>query len=120
MRYIIISVWIGLVLASGLAAGAVVGSAQTPPPDPRFGIVDAYVNSAAATDVGAGYTRVTFQWDVIQPGGVDDWKPANVPDPFIQAELAAGREVVGVLMGTPAWAKGIVFNARAYKQAQKA
>ena len=41
---------------------------------------------------------------MIQPGGPDDWKPANVPDPFIEAELAAGREVVAVLIGTPAWA----------------
>jgi hypothetical protein len=80
------------------------GVAQAPPPDPHFGIVDAYVNSTAATEAGAGFTRITFRWDVIQPGGIDDWKPANVPDPFIDAELAAGREVVAVLIGTPDWA----------------
>ena len=104
MRYKILLALMGLVLAGTLVPGAIVGSAQTPAPDPRFGIIDAYVNSAAATEAGAGYTRVIFQWNVIQPAGVDDWKPANVPDPFIEAELAAGREVVGVLMGTPAWA----------------
>jgi hypothetical protein len=104
MRYIIFRVLLGLGLVCLLVPGAMVGSAQTTQPDPRFGIVDAYVNSAAATEAGAGYTVVTFRWDVIQPGGVDDWKPANVPDPFIEAELAAGREVVAVLMGTPAWA----------------
>ena len=74
------------------------------PPDPRFGIVETYVNPAAATDSGAGYTRIILRWDVIQPGGPDDWKPANVPDPFIAGELAAGREVVGLLIGTPLWA----------------
>jgi hypothetical protein len=41
---------------------------------------------------------------VIQPAGSVDWKPANVPDPFIERELADGRQVVGLLIGTPAWA----------------
>jgi hypothetical protein len=79
-------------------------AAHPPGPDPRFGIVESYVNSAAATEAGAGYTRIILRWDVIQPGGPVDWKPANVPDPFVQAELAAGRQVVGLLIGTPAWA----------------
>ncbi len=73
-------------------------------PDPRFGIVEAFVNAAAAAEAGAGYTRIVLRWDVIQPAGPDDWKPANVPDPFVAAELAAGRQVMAVLIGTPAWA----------------
>ncbi len=77
---------------------------EAAPPDPRFGIVEAYVNAAAATEAGAGYTRIVLRWDVIQPAGPDDWKPANVPDPFVTAELAAGRQVMAVLIGTPAWA----------------
>lgn len=104
MRYIITRVSLTLLLAGLLLPGAMMVGAQGPSPDPRFGLVDAYVNSAAASEAGAGYTRITFRWDVIQPGGIDDWKPANVPDPFIEAELAAGRQVVAVLMGTPAWA----------------
>ncbi len=80
------------------------GAAQSPPPDPRFGIVETYVNATAATEAGAGYSRIIFRWDLIQPGGLNDWKPANVPDPYIAAELAAGRQVVAVLIGTPAWA----------------
>lgn len=75
------------------------------PPDPRFGLVEAYVNSAAATEAGAGYTRIILRWDVIQPDGPNDWKPANVPDPFLDAELAAGREIVAIIIGTPAWAR---------------
>ena len=81
--------------------------AQEPQPDPRFGIVEAYLNSQAATEAGAGYTRIIFRWDLIQPDGRDDWKPANVPDPFIEAELQAGREIAAVLIGTPAWAARI-------------
>ncbi|MBE7551788.1 MAG: hypothetical protein HS126_12035 [Anaerolineales bacterium] len=77
----------------------------TPPSfDPRFGIVDTFVNPAEANAAGAGWTRVFFRWDVIQPAGPSDWKPANVPDPLLDAEIAAGREVVAVLIGTPAWA----------------
>ncbi len=79
-------------------------AASAAPPDPRFGIVETFVNPAAATEAGAGYTRIILRWDVIQPASRDDWKPANVPDPLIEAELAAGRQVVAVLIGTPAWA----------------
>jgi len=87
----------------------------TPPPvsrpDPRFGIVETFVNPAAATEAGAGFTRVILRWDVIQPAGPADWKPANVPDPFIERELADGRQVVGLLIGTPAWASVDGANA---------
>lgn len=79
--------------------------AATPPPfDPRFGIVDTFVNPAEANAAGAGWTRVFFRWDVIQPAGPSDWKPTNVPDPLLDAEIAAGRDVVAVLIGTPTWA----------------
>ncbi|MCS6845507.1 MAG: hypothetical protein NZ528_14500 [Caldilineales bacterium] len=77
---------------------------QPPTPDPRFGIVETFVNPEAATAAGAGYTRVILRWDVIQPTGPADWQPANVPDPLIAGELAAGRQVMGLLIGTPAWA----------------
>ena len=55
-------------------------------------------------EAGAGYSRIILRWDVIQPDGPADWKPANVPDPFVTEELAAGREVVAILIGTPKWA----------------
>ncbi len=77
----------------------------TPAPfDRRFGIVDSFVNTAEANAAGAGWTRVFFRWDVVQPAGPADWKPTNVPDTLIEAEIAAGREVAAVLIGTPAWA----------------
>ncbi len=66
--------------------------------------MEAFVNADAATAAGAGYSRIILRWDVIQPDGPADWKPANVPDPFVAAELAAGREVVAILIGTPKWA----------------
>ncbi len=87
-----------------IAAFPIPVRAQDPPPDPRFGVVEAFVNPDAATEARAGYTRIILRWDVIQPASPADWKPANVPDPAVAAELAAGREVVAVLIGTPAWA----------------
>ena len=79
--------------------------AETPAPfDPRFGLVDSFVNIEEANAAGAGWSRIFLRWDVVQPGGPSDWKPANVPDTFLDAEIAAGREIVAVLIGTPAWA----------------
>jgi hypothetical protein len=86
------------------AAGVRSSSDQPTAPDPRFGIVETYVNPAAASEAAAGYSRIILRWDVIQPASPVDWKPANVPDPLIAEELAAGREVVAILIGTPAWA----------------
>ena len=90
-------------LVASAAPGRDVAAAQAPL-DPRFGIVESFVNPTAASEAGAGYTRSILRWDVIQPGGPADWKPANVPDPLLAGELAAGREVVGLLIGTPDWA----------------
>ncbi len=90
-----------LVLCLAPACGL---DAAPAPPDPRFGIVETFVNPDAASEAGAGYTRAILRWDVIQPDSPADWKPANVPDPLIAGELADGREVVGLLIGTPVWA----------------
>ncbi len=98
--------WLSLIWLSSPAV------AQEPPPeaapptpfDPRFGLVDSFVNVEEANAAGAGWSRIFLRWDVVQPGGPSDWKPANVPDTFLDAEIAAGREIVAVLIGTPAWA----------------
>ena len=93
-----------LCVLCALCGNPVAVIAEAPKPDPRLGIVEAFVNADAATEAGAGYSRIILRWDVIQPDGPADWKPANVPDPFVAAELAAGREVVAILIGTPKWA----------------
>ena len=104
MRFLLLRVVASVVLCGWLLGTALPAAAQTPPPDHRFGVVQAFVNAEAANEAGVGYSRVVMRWDLIQPASIEDWKPANVPDPFIEAELAAGREVVAVLMGTPSWA----------------
>jgi hypothetical protein len=94
-----------LAASPGLAQEPEQTPAATPPLfDNRFGIVDSFVNTAEASAAGAGWTRLFLRWDVVQPAGPGDWKPSNVPDPLLEAELAAGREVVAVLIGTPTWA----------------
>ena len=83
---IMLALWLALMPSMASAHLAV-------PPDPRFGIVETFVNPQAAGDAGAGFTRVILRWDVIQPGSPADWKPANVPDPLIAAET--GRRTRG-------------------------
>ncbi|GAB4439715.1 MAG: hypothetical protein Fur0044_36260 [Anaerolineae bacterium] len=104
-------VYASLFCLLGLARPTAVAQAQDPAPaatpapfDPRFGLVDSFVNTSEANAASAGWTRVFFRWDVVQPAGPSDWKPTNVPDPLLDAEVAAGREIAAVLIGTPAWA----------------
>lgn len=102
---------VSLLCLLSVAGSAVTAQAQDPAPaatpapfDLRFGLVDSFANTSEASTAGAGWTRVFFRWDVVQPAGPSDWKPTNVPDPLLDAEVAAGREVAAVLIGTPAWA----------------
>ncbi len=99
-----------LPLGSGTLQGAQALSpftqreAQEPPPDPRFGVVDAFWDTAAAVEAGVGWERILFQWSQLQPNGPDDWNTLHVPDEWLQWAQAQGREVVGLLKNTPAWA----------------
>ncbi len=78
--------------------------AQGGPPDPRFGAVEAFWDPQAAADAGVGWERILFYWSQLQPGGPDDWNTLHVPDEWLQTAQAQGREVVGLLKNTPAWA----------------
>lgn len=71
--------------------------------DRRFGVIDAFDNPAAAAQLGAGWTRLRFQWNVIQPNDSGEWNDAAL-EAIVNSELAAGREVVGLIVNTPPWA----------------
>ena len=73
-------------------------------PDPRFGVIEAYAAPEAATSLGAGWERITFRWNEIQPNGTHEWNAVPVTEAQIDAEIARGREIVGLLIGTPGWA----------------
>ncbi|MGD2105689.1 MAG: hypothetical protein PVJ55_11315, partial [Anaerolineae bacterium] len=78
--------------------------AQSSPPDGRFGAVEAFRDPAAASEAGVGWDRALFYWSELQPGGPEDWNGYHVPDDWLQLAAQEGREVIGLLKHTPAWA----------------
>jgi hypothetical protein len=78
--------------------------AQDPPPDPRFGAVEAFWDTDAAVEAGVAWERILFQWSQLQPNSPEDWNTLHVPDEWLQWAQAQGREVVGLLKNTPYWA----------------
>jgi hypothetical protein len=72
--------------------------------DWRFGAVDASDNSSAASQLGVGWTRLRFVWSDIQPNDSGQWNDARL-EAQVNAEIAAGREVVGLIVNTPPWAR---------------
>jgi hypothetical protein len=99
LRFIFLLAFVGSLL-SPLADT----SAQEPPPDPRFGMVEAFWDTGAATEAGVAWERILFLWSQIQPNGPDDWNTLHVPDEWLQWAREQGREVVGLLKNTPHWA----------------
>jgi len=93
-----------LVLAATLFLASNLVSAQAPPPDPRFGVVEAFRSSKDAAELGLGWERVIFFWQQLQPNGPNEWNDFYYEDGWLADALSHGREVVGLLEGTPAWA----------------
>lgn len=78
--------------------------AQQPPPDRRFGAVESFRDPSAATEAGVAWDRILFYWSELQPNGPEEWNGHHVPDEWLNPAIAAGREVIGVLKHSPAWA----------------
>lgn len=73
--------------------------------DPRFGVVEAWRDPSAATNLGVAWERLTFWWKNIQPSGPNSYNLwATDRDHQINHELAHGRQLVGLLINTPDWA----------------
>jgi hypothetical protein len=73
-------------------------------PDRRFGAIDTFDNPGAAAQLGAGWTRVRFAWATLQPNNDGEWNNTFFTDEQLATELAAGRELVGLIVNTPPWA----------------
>lgn len=90
---------------------APVGDPAGPPAtasDPRFGVVEAFAAPREASTLGVGWERIGFWWKELQKSGPDSWNPfATGHDVTINAELAAGRHLAGLLINTPDWAAAI-------------
>lgn len=92
-----------LALFSSVQAEDQLNSAGSPGA-PVFGVVEAYYRPEQATALGVGWDRVIFAWNFFQPHGPDEFETSAVPDEYIRSNQAAGRQVVGLIKGTPAWA----------------
>lgn len=71
--------------------------------DYRFGVIESYEDPAEASNLGAAWTRVVFQWAEVQTGGAGTWS-SKVTEEQINNEINSGRMVVGLLIGIPGWA----------------
>ena len=89
-----------LLLLSGTRSSL---SAQTGG-DWRFGVVESYTAPNSAREMGITWTRASFNWANAEAGGPDTWTP-EITDQQIEQEVAAGRLVVGLLIGIPDWAR---------------
>ena len=98
------SVLVAVLLTSTLIGLNPRATAIAAGPDYRFGVVEAYAAPSAATALGAGWTRVTFEWNRIQPTSPDEWNVVPISDQTLANELGQGRQVVGLLITTPGWA----------------
>ena len=95
-----------LALAAGRAVGrvALAFGQEEPAGRWRFGVIESHEAPDKAAELGVGWTRLTIHWAEAQPGGPDEWTPP-VSDEQLETELAAGRTVVGLLIGMPEWAR---------------
>ncbi len=75
-------------------------------PAARFGLVEAFrlTDTDAPSPLGAGYERLVFAWPALQerPGG--GLNPHYLPHAVLAEERRQGKQLVGALLNTPAWA----------------
>lgn len=91
--------------AATLFAPSLAAAQGGEPGDWRYGVIESTDDPAAATRLGASWTRVRFQWAEVQAEGPNAWEPP-IDDEALQTELDDGRMVVGLLIGIPDWARG--------------
>lgn len=75
-----------------------------PPVDVRLGAVEAWMAPEAATDLRVGWDRMVVRWSLRQPDSPAQWVVPPEETERINTALAAGREMVILIMGTPGWA----------------
>jgi hypothetical protein len=71
---------------------------------PVFGAVEASVRPDEAAQLGVTWERLSFHWSGFQAGGPDSFDTNAINQGALDSARAAGRQVVGLIMTTPAWA----------------
>lgn len=69
-----------------------------------FGVVDGYWRPDDAEELGVSWERITFDWSKLQPQGPGTFEPSVMREEWITKAVSSGREVVGIIIGTPVWA----------------
>jgi hypothetical protein len=91
-------------LLSGVAAPAHAQAQTRPPVDVRFGAIEAWMAPTEAADLRVGWDRLLIDWHLYQPTSPEDWTPPPTDEQRVNEAVAAGREMVMLLRGTPPWA----------------
>jgi len=71
----------------------------------RFGVIEPHDAPEYADALGIGWGRARFHWAMVQPNGPDEWIEAEISDEEVNLEINAGRELIGLLIGIPEWAR---------------
>lgn len=71
---------------------------------PVFGIIEAGARPAEAEQLGVQWERLSFHWNLFQLSGPDDFNPEGISPVALDSARSAGRQVVGLIQGTPNWA----------------
>jgi hypothetical protein len=81
-----------------------VAQRQNDIPSKTFGIVDGYWRPEATRNLGVGWDRIMFDWSRFQPNGPGDFEQDAVRNEWLVYDIENNREVVGMIINTPAWA----------------
>lgn len=91
-----------IVLCMLALVGGVV--AQDEEAQPVFGAIESYYRPDDAVELGIQWDRIIFAWNLIQPESAGDFNTDVVPQAYLDDARAAGRQIVGLIKGTPEWA----------------
>lgn len=96
---------LGSLLLQPLAARAADRApTATPTPDRRFGAIEAWMAPEQAAALRVGWDRMLLDWHLRQPDNAEQWFVSPDETQRVDTALAAGREMVILLRGTPPWA----------------
>jgi len=104
-RYAACAALVTAMLVGVMGAGVPAVSAQSGgAAPPFFGVVREPGAPAVPESLGVTWERITFDWAAFQPEGPGDFVAGAVNPTWLDQAREAGREVVGLIVGTPGWA----------------